>query len=87
MTEKKIAESIPHEYREAILLTWLPQAKPSLANEAFRILWEAYFVYVDPDGVKKADCQICLGNVLKNWHHLAEPMAEVEREYNLLEKL
>lgn len=87
MTEQQIADKIPHEYREAILLTWLPEAKPSLANEAFRILWEAYFIYVDPDAVKKADCPICLSNVLKNWQHLSKNLAAAEREYKLLEAL
>lgn len=87
MTEQQIAKSIPHEFREKIILEWLPAARPSMASEEFKMLWEAYFIYIDPDGIPKADCPRCLDNVLNNWKHLGKVIAEVEREYNLIEQL
>lgn len=87
MTEKQIAGSIPSEYRRKIILEWLPAARPSMASDEFRILWEMYFIYVDSNAIKKADCPQCLSNVLNNWRHLAKVIAEVERDYNLIESL
>lgn len=87
MTARKIAESISHEYRVKILFEWLPKAKAQNPNEEFQKLWEAYFIYVDPNGVKKDDCPKCRGNVLDNWKTLAKEIAEVEKEYNTLEQL
>ena len=87
MTTKQIAESIPHEYRKKILLEWLPEATPNMSNDAFKLLWEAYFIYIDPNAIKKDNCPICLRNVLKNWQSLSKPLAEAEQEYNALEKI
>lgn len=87
MTTQQIADKIPHEFRKNILLDWLPAARPSMASEQFRMLWEAYFIYVDPDAIKKADCLRCFNNVLENWKHLAKHIAAAEQEYNLLEQL
>lgn len=86
MKINKIAAAIPHEYRQQILLDWLPTAKADMSNESFRLLWEAYFIYVDPDAVKKTDCPRCLQNVLDVWKSMAEALMEVEQEYNLLEQ-
>lgn len=87
MTVKEIAENIPHEYRQKILLEWLPVARSAMTNQAFKMLWEAYFIYVDPNGVKKDNCPICLENVLKNWKSLQKYLVEAEQNYNALEKL
>lgn len=87
MTQKEIAESIPHEFRKDILLKWLPAAKPNLGSKEFVILWEAYFIYIDPNGVRKDDCPICLNNVLDNWKNLIDRLKEAEQEYNALESL
>jgi hypothetical protein len=87
MTTKQIAESIPHEFRVKILLEWLPEAKASMGDPAFKMLWEAYFMYVDPNGVRKDNCPICHQNVLDNWKHLAKKLTEVEQEYNALEQI
>lgn len=84
---KQIAEKIPHEYREKILLEWLPAAKASMANDAFKMLWEAYFIYIDPNGVKKSNCPYCLENVLNNWKSMAKYLQAAEQEYNSLEKI
>lgn len=87
MNIKKIAEAIPHQRRQQILLDWLPTAKADMSNESFRLLWEAYFIYVDPDAVKKTDCPRCLQNVLDVWKGMAEALQEAEQEYNALEKI
>lgn len=87
MTEQEIVRKIPHDFREKIIIEWLPVARPSMGNEEFKMLWEAYFIYVDCDAIRKPDCHVCLNNVLNNWRHLAEVIAEVEREYNLIEAL
>lgn len=87
MTMTEIANSIPHEYRRKILLEWLPVAKATMGNKAFQALWEAYFIYVDPNAVRKDNCPICLENVLKNWKSLGKYLADVEQEYNILEKI
>jgi hypothetical protein len=87
MTMKQMAEAIPHDYREKILLEWLPVAKPTLADKAFESLFEAYFIYIDPNGVRKENCPRCLENVLKNWKSMQKYLVEAEQEYNALEKI
>lgn len=87
MTMPNMAAAIPHEYREKILLEWIPAAKPNLSNPAFKMLWEAYFIYIDPNAVKKDNCPICLENVLKNWKSMQPYLVEAEQEYNALEKI
>lgn len=87
MTTTQIIKSISHEFRQKILFEWLPKAKANQPNEEFWKLWEAYFIYVDPGGIKKDDCPRCRGNVLDNWKTLAKEMAEIEKEYNTLEHL
>jgi hypothetical protein len=87
MTMKQLAENIPHEYREKILLEWIPVATATMADKAFQLLWEAYFIYIDPDGVKKDNCPICLNNILKNWKSMQKYLVEAEQEYNALESI
>lgn len=88
MTMKELAESIPHEYRNKILFDWLPSInKASLENPKYKLLFDAYFIYVEPDGIPKTDCQKCLNNIWNNWKSLAPVIAAVELEYNMLENL
>lgn len=84
---KQMAAAIPHEYREKILLEWIPAAKATMADKAFKALWNAYFIYIDPNAVKKDNCPICLENVLKNWKSMQKYLVEAEKEYNTLEKI
>jgi hypothetical protein len=84
---KQIAECIPSEYRQKIILEWLPAAKATMGNDAFKALWEAYFNWIDPNGVKKSNCPICLQNVLDNWKSLAPYLVEAEKEFNALEQI
>lgn len=84
---EQIAQSIPHEYRVKILLEWLPVAMADMANEAMRLLFDAWFLFVEPNGIKKADCPICVRNILDNWKQLAEYLAKEEEEDNLLKAL
>lgn len=84
---QKLVAKIPHEFRRSILLEWIPTAKPTLANASFKILWEAYFIYVDPNGVKKENCPICLNNVLENWKNMQKYLIEIEQEYSALDQL
>lgn len=86
MTAKQLANSIPHDYRVKII-EWLSVAKSGKPNKEFWLLWEAYFIYVDPNGVKKDDCPQCRGNVLDNWKTLAKEIVEVEKQYNTLEQI
>jgi hypothetical protein len=87
MRASDIAANIPHELRQQILLEWIPAAKPTMGNDAFKMLWEAFFIYIDPNGVKKDNCPRCLENILKNWKHLQKHLMEAEQNYNALEKL
>lgn len=87
MNSKQIARSIPHEYREKIVMEWLPNSAPSLANTYFKLLWEAWFVFVAPDDVKKPDCQICINAIFNNWKALLPDLVAVEKEYNTLEEV
>ncbi len=84
---EQIAQSIPSEYRRKILLDWLPLAIPSLENEAMRQLFDAWFVYVDPNGVRKDNCPRCILNVLENWQALQSDLLAAEQENNLLNSL
>lgn len=83
---EEIIKKLPHDIRVKILKS-LPEATATLSNPAFQFLWEAYFIYIDPDAVKSTNCPVCLNNVLKNWIFLGEFIAEAEKEYNTLEKL
>jgi hypothetical protein len=87
MNKAQIAASIPHEIRQKILLEWIPEAKPVIGNPAFEMLWEAFFIYVDPNGVKKSDCPICWNNVLNNWKNLQSALQYAEQEHNALHKI
>lgn len=82
-----IAKNIPHEYREKILMEWLPNAAPTLANKYFELLWEAWFMYVEPDGIKKPFCQICINRIFDNWKALMPSLVAEEKAYNLFEKM
>lgn len=84
---QKKADNIPHEFRERILLEWLPQVKISHADFAFKMLWEAYYIYIDPDGIPQPNCNICMNNVIKNWRKMQPYLIEAERKYNLLKSL
>ncbi len=83
----QIAVSIPHEIREKILLQWLHDATPSMQSESMRNLFDAWFIYVDPNGVKKENCPKCVLNVFENWRSMQQDLVEAEREYNLLNEL
>lgn len=87
MTVQEIANNIPHEYRQKILLEWLPSAQPNLSNPEFKMLWDTFFIYVDPNGVKKENCPICFNNVLNNWKSLQKHLLEAEQNYNALDKI
>jgi len=87
MSMDKLARSIPHEVRNKILFTWLPRTKPSMADPNYEMLFETYFVYIEPDGIKKTNCPVCLGNILENWKHLEPYIAAAEKEYNEFEML
>lgn len=82
-----IAKNIPHEYREKILMEWLPNSAPSLANKYFELLWEAWFLYVEPDGIKKPNCQICINGIFDNWKALMPALVAEEKAYNTLEQV
>lgn len=86
MTEQEIISRIPHDIRVKILES-LPAATATLSNPAFQFLWEAFFIYVDPDAVKSDWCPLCLNNVLKNWTKLSEGIAKAVKEYNTFEQL
>jgi len=84
---QRLAASIPHDYRKKILLEWLPNVRISWDCKEFKLLWEAYFVYIEPDGLKITNCPKCMSNVIKNWRNLSPLLAAEEQEYNLLEHL
>lgn len=83
----EIAQKIPSDIRQRIVLDWIPKARPHLGSPEFKMLWETYFTYVDPNGIPKADCPICLANVLDNWKAMQKVIAEVEQDYQALFKL
>lgn len=84
---QKIADEIPHETRHKILMDWLPDATPSFSDTKFKLLWEAYFIYVDPSQLQKTDCSQCRNNVLKNWKLMIPAMVKAEKKYNEIENL
>jgi hypothetical protein len=86
-TIKDVIQKIPRDIRLQIINEHVPAATANLSNPAFQFLWEAYFIYIDPDAVKASDCPLCMGNVLKNWIFMAGQIAEYEKNYNTLEKL
>lgn len=88
MTPQQLARKIPHEFREKILLEWLPNAQPAhLGNDAFRLLFEAFHIYVDPDAIPKPDCAICRANVYQVWTNMVPALIEAEKDHNALNDL
>lgn len=83
----EVVAGIPSEYRRKILTEWLPNAKPTLSNEFMKMLFETYFIYVDPNGVKNADCQRCVMNVLENWLAISALLLKAEQDQDLIEQL
>ena len=79
-----MAKNVPHEYREKILLLWLPNATANMANDYMRLLFEAWFVFIDPNGIRKDNCPRCVLNVLENWKSMKAELIEEEKDYNLL---
>ena len=84
---KQMAEDIPHDTREKILLDWLPSAKASLSDKNFKLLWEAYFIYIEPNGIRKTDCPKCVQNVFNNWNLMRPALIKAEKRYNALEDI
>lgn len=84
---KDIADGISHEYRLKILMEWLPNAQPDMGSEEMKLLFEAWFVFVEPHGIKKPECKICVNNILKNWLAMKSALIEAEQEYNALEAI
>ena len=87
MTTQDLAESVPHVYRKRILLEWLPVATPDMANPAMQNLFNAYFIFIEPNGVKKENCPKCVSNVLENWNAMQDALVAAEKEYETLEQL
>lgn len=84
--QQRLANSIPHEFRVQIL-EWLPKARPAMNCPEFVNLWDAYFIYIDSNAIKKPDCPICLGNVKNNWVAMQPFIQQAEKEYLLLQAL
>lgn len=87
MNVQQLSEKVPHKYRQLILLEWLPVAQPTMENEAMRRLWDAWFVFIEPDGVQNSNCPRCIAGVLNNWLQLTQALTEAEQAYNALQKL
>lgn len=84
---QKIAREIPHEYRVKILMIWLKYAQVNWKSEEYKNLWNAYFIYIEPDGVPKTNCPICMQNVYEQWWKMQPYLIEAEQEYNLIESI
>jgi hypothetical protein len=56
-------------------------------DENYQNLFNAYFIYIEPDGIKKTNCPACLQNVYNNWVKMQQALIEAEREYYLIEEL
>lgn len=87
MTVLDVIKRIPRDIRHQVINDHLPKATPTLSDPAFQFLWEAYFIYIDPDAVKASDCPKCLNNVLQNWIFVGKQIAEYEKQLNTLETL
>jgi hypothetical protein len=86
-TAEQIAKTIPHDIRKKILIVWIPVAMADMNNDAMQLLFEAWFLYVEPNGIKKPDCQLCVNNILAGWHSLKQYLINEERDYDLIEQL
>jgi hypothetical protein len=84
---KNAAAKMPSEIRVEMIDTYIDAAKPKWSNPAFGILWDAYYSYIDPNGVPKTDCPICIGNVLQFWRDFKPYLEEAELNYQLLQSL
>ncbi len=88
MTQSEIiAAGITHELRVKILTEWLPTAIADLSNPGMKALFEAYFIYIEPDGIRNTNCPTCIQNVLNNWKSLQTDLINQEQNYNLLNSI
>ena len=85
--KQRIAQSIPSETRVKILMQWLPLAIGTMACPEMEMLFEAWYLYVEPNGIKKPNCQICVNNILDGWKELKKELIEAEQNSNALEQL
>lgn len=85
MTQMELlAGNIPADYRRKILFDWLPTATPALDKPEMLNLFNAWFLFIQPNGVQNRDCPICVNNVLQNWKAMQAALVALEKQDNLL---
>ena len=85
---QQIANNIPSDIRQKIMLEWIPGAqRVAMDNPFYKMLFEAYYIYVEPNGIRKDNCPKCLRNVYENWQALVPMLKEAEKENKLLDAL
>lgn len=57
------------------------------ANEYLRYLFEVWYLYIDPNGVKDWDCGYCRNNVKSNFLELLNSLITLHKEKKMLDAL
>lgn len=87
MNYRQIALRIPDNVRSQRLMVDsdpIGNAVPVQTNYAMNLLFEIWFSFVEPNGVKKLNCPGCLKRVLDNFHKMKGELIAIEKDYQLL---
>lgn len=82
----ELAKKIPAEIRSNILNGNMIQQAIGF-NEYMKYLFEAWFLYIDPEGHKDWNCGFCRENVKSNFTKLLPSLLELDKNSKLLDAI
>lgn len=88
MNYKQLANKIPIEYRNNILINdRINKARPNAANEDANYLFTIWQIYVDREATLDINCGSCVQNILNNFKQLQPVLIELKKQETLLKNL
>lgn len=90
MYTKDLARKIPNNVRSQRLICDadpIGRALPIQTDYNMNLLFNIWFTFIEPNGVKKLNCPNCLQTVLSNFQYMKGYLIELEKEYQLLNSL
>ncbi len=84
-----IVNRIPREVRRLRILNEIDpiaHAMPNNSNQNMMLLAEIWYTFIEPHK-ERSYCPICLSNILESFRMLKADLIELEKQYQLLERL
>lgn len=86
MTQKEIAALIPQSYIDEIIATnVINEATATVYDHKMNYLAIVWHDFVDPN--VSTTCNVCMADILKNWHNLQATLLLMKKDTNLLNSL